>query len=49
VVGVMASEGMRERYWFIANLVRLTTGLAFENWEGVRDTLEAFAQIVSSA
>jgi hypothetical protein len=30
-----------------ASLSKTTTGLAFENWEGVRSTLERFGRVVA--
>jgi hypothetical protein len=48
VAGANASKAMAERNWFIANIIRLTTGLAFQNWEGVRNTLETFAKCTAS-
>lgn len=45
IVGVAASKGKPERPWFVANLIRLTTGLAFENMEGLTDTLYCLSEI----
>jgi len=33
----------------MAILVRMTTGLAFENWESVRSTLEIFGKVVDAS
>lgn len=40
---------MAERNWFMAILVRMTTGLAFENWESIRGTLEIYGKVVDAS
>jgi hypothetical protein len=45
VVGMAASKATSYRTWFLANVIRLTTNLAFGNWDGLRECLWSFSEL----
>ncbi|KAH8807893.1 hypothetical protein F5884DRAFT_348749 [Xylogone sp. PMI_703] len=45
VIGLRTSKNTRYRPWFMANLIRVTTGLAFETWEGLKECLFRFREL----
>lgn len=45
VVGLAFSKSTSYRPWFVANLIRLTTGLAFQNLNWLRDCLYHFGDL----
>jgi hypothetical protein len=45
IVGMATSKNTLYRPWFVANLMRVTTGLAFENWEGLKQCLYCFSEL----
>jgi hypothetical protein len=45
LVGVVASRNCTERPWFLANMIRGTCGIAFENLDGLRVALDTFNRL----
>jgi hypothetical protein len=42
ITGVISSKEKSERTWFVANLIRLVTGLALEKWDALKETMHHF-------